>query len=67
MDTVTTKHSTAREQMLARISLPVDVIARRWEPLAPGLAEVLHDWSVSGELSQTLASIQIESEGDLDL
>ena len=65
MGPVTTKYSTARSEMLAPITLPADVMARRWEPLAPGLAEVLHDWSVSGELSGTLAAINVELD-DLD-
>jgi hypothetical protein len=60
MGPVTTKHSTARSEMLARIALPADVMARRWEPLVPDLAELLHDWSVSGELSRTLAAIHVD-------
>jgi hypothetical protein len=62
MRIVTTKHSTACEEMLARITLPASVMARRWEPLEPELAEVLHDWSVSGELARTLAAIAVESD-----
>jgi hypothetical protein len=59
---VTTTHSTARQTMLAQITLPPEVMARRWEPLSPELAEVLRDWSRSGELARTLQNMGDESD-----
>jgi hypothetical protein len=62
MGTVTTQHSPAREQLLARITLPASAVARRWEPFSPEAAAILRDWSESGEFERTLDAIHAESD-----
>jgi hypothetical protein len=59
---VTTKHQTAREALLASVTVAPEVMARRWEPFSPEALSVLREWSDSGEFARTLEAIHADSD-----
>jgi hypothetical protein len=59
---VTTTNQTAREALLARVTVAPELMARRWEPFSPEALKVLRDWSASGEFARTLEAVHAESD-----